>query len=236
VTTAVVAASHGTSSLEGQVAVRRLVDRVRARLEAPVLGCHVDVEQPDVPSALSAAADIADRALIVPLLLSAGYHVFVDLTESAAAAPLPTAVSGALGPDLRLVDVLERRLRETGMRGDDTIVLAAAGSSDARAVRDCRTMGALLAARIGRPVSVGFISAAEPPLTEAVSRARSASGGGRVVVATYLLAPGYFASLAGQAGAEALTAPLLTAHSTPDELVDLVLDRVGSFRPVRLPA
>ena len=147
-TTAVVAASHGTSSPDGQTAVRRLVERVAASVDAPVLGCHVDVEQPDVPTALSSAAALADDALIVPLLLSAGYHVYVDLADSAAEAPLPASVTGALGPDSRLVDALLQRLTEAGLRDSDAVVLAAAGSSDARAVADCRTTGALLAERL----------------------------------------------------------------------------------------
>lgn len=236
-TAALVAASHGTSSREGQVAVRRLVEQVDARLAEPVVECHVDVEDPDVPTALSSAAGMADRAVIVPLLLSAGYHVFVDLAESAAAAPLPTELTGALGPDPRLVDVLERRLHEAGMRDTDTVVLAAAGSSDLRAVADCRTMGGMLSARIGRPVAVGFISAAEPPLHEAVMRAQADGAGRRVLVATYLLAPGYFASLAAEAGADAVTAPLLTAESTPPELVNVVIDRAAAaLAAARLPS
>jgi len=229
-TTAILAASHGTSSPEGQAAVRRLVEAVDAALAEPVLGCHVDVEQPDVPTALDAAARIADRAVIVPLLLSAGYHVYVDLAESAAEAPLPATVTGALGPDTRLVEVLVRRLAEAGMRDADAVVLAAAGSSDKRAVADCRTMGRLLAARLGRPVTVGFISAAAPALPEAVASARNAHPGARVLIATYLLAPGYFASLAEGAGANAVTEPLLTAASTPSELVELVVERAVAIR------
>ena len=235
-TTAVLAASHGTSSPSGQVAVRRLVERVAASLDAPVLGCHVDVEQPDVPAALTSAAAVADRTTIVPLLLSAGYHVFVDLADSAAAAPLPTIVAPALGPDPRLVDVLARRLAEAGMSDGDAVVLAAAGSTDARAVADCRTTGLLLEARIHRPVTVGFISAASPSLPQAVEQARDAHPGARVLVATYLLAPGYFATLAEQAGADIVAAPLLTADSTPDALADIVRERAAAGAAAIVPA
>jgi sirohydrochlorin ferrochelatase len=226
VTTAVLAASHGTSSPAGQTAVRRLVERVAETLPLPVLGCHVDVEQPDVPTALDAASRVASRATIVPLLLSAGYHVFVDLAESAEDAPLPTSVAGALGPDPRLVSVLASRLAEAGLGPDDAVVLAAAGSTDARAVADCERMGRMLAARLGRPVTVGYISAARPRLADAVGAARTT--GSRVVIATYLLAPGYFATLAGEAGADVVTDPLLTPDDTPGELVELVVERAAS--------
>ena len=228
--TAVLAASHGTSSPAGRTAVRMLVERVAASLDVPVIGCHVDVEQPDVDSALAGIADAADRAVIVPLLLSAGYHVYVDLAESATKAPVPTTVTAALGPDARLVEVLADRLAEAGYRPGDAVVLAAAGSSDWRAVADCHRTSALLSARLERPVSIGFISAASPSLPAAVAMARMYAPGTRVVLATYLLAPGYFWTLAEQAGADIVAAPLLTPTSTAAGIVELVIERVLADR------
>jgi NAD(P)H-dependent nitrite reductase small subunit len=226
--TALVAASHGTSDPVGRRAVSALVAGVRAaRPELTVHESFVDVQQPDVPEVLG-AADADAAAVVVPLLLSAGYHVHVDLAEAADGAEIPTAVAGALGPDPRLAEVLVRRLHEAGVDLDDPrtrVVLAAAGSSDAGAVADCRTMGALLAERLGRPVSVGFVSAAQPRIADAVAAARSQASG-HVAVATYLLAPGYFAELVGAAGADVVTAPLLRADAPPpEELVQIVLDR-----------
>ena len=231
-TEVVLAASHGTSSPEGRAAVRRLVDAVAAALPVRVIGCHVDVEQPDVQTALAEAARIegSDNAVIVPLLLSAGYHVYVDLAESATKAPVPTTVTAALGPDARLVEVLADRLAEAGYRPGDAVVLAAAGSSDWRAVADCHRTSALLSARLERPVSIGFISAASPSLPAAVAMARMCAPGTRVVLATYLLAPGYFWTLAEQAGADIVAAPLLTPTSTAAGIVELVIERVLADR------
>ncbi|MFP3464103.1 sirohydrochlorin chelatase [Leifsonia sp. SIMBA_070] len=226
-TGAILAASHGTSSPEGRAAVRRLVDAVASRSADAVVGCHVDVEQPDVPTALASVAS-ADQALIVPLLLSAGYHVYVDLAESAAGAPLPASVAPALGPDDRLAAVLELRLREAGYRPGDAVVMAAAGSSDARAVEDCHRQGELLAHRLGVEVVVGFISAVAPSVASAVESARSRHPGARVILANYLLAPGYFADLAAASPADVVAAPLLTPTSTPVQLVEVVLDRIAA--------
>lgn len=224
---ALVAASHGTSSLDGRAAVVALVDAVRqaAGPEAEVLDAFVDVQQPDVASVLDAlGSDDGRAAVIVPLLLSAGYHVHVDLADEAR--DRAATVTGALGPDDRLVDVLVARLVESGLRGDDRVVLATAGSSDARAVDDCRDMGRRLAVRLGRPVGVGFLSAARPTVAEAVVRTRATHPVSRVVVASYLLAPGYFHDLAAAAGGDVTTAPLLRADAAPPAgLVDLVLDR-----------
>jgi sirohydrochlorin ferrochelatase len=226
---ALVAASHGTSSPEGRAAVAALVDAVReaAGPATEVLDAFVDVQQPDVGSVLDALDAVAagdGRAAVVPLLLSAGHHVHVDLADETR--DRPATVTGALGPDDRLVDVLVARLVESGLRRDDRVVLATAGSSDARAVDDCRDTGRRLAVRLGRPVGVGFLSAARPTVAEAVARTRATHPVSRVVVASYLLAPGYFHDSAAAAGGDVTTAPLLRADAAPPAgLVDLVLDR-----------
>ncbi|GLU90733.1 CbiX/SirB N-terminal domain-containing protein [Agromyces sp. NBRC 114283] len=255
---ALVAISHGTSSPDGSAAVRGLVKAVGARLmrgggmlpgaaghaasgaAALRLG-HVDVEQPDVPATL-ASLPAGMPAVVVPLLLSAGYHVHVDLAEAVAAeGARAVELAAALGPDDRLARVLVRRLLEAEWRPGDVVVLAAAGSSDARAVADCAEMAERLARELGAPVSPGYLSAAEPTLEAAVRLAAAEAGaaGGaagarrRVLVASYLLAPGYFQDLAVEtaraAGAAAVTEPLLRAGVLPpDELAELVVDRFGA--------
>ncbi|NEN04571.1 cobalamin biosynthesis protein CbiX [Diaminobutyricibacter tongyongensis] len=218
--------SHGTGDPSGQRAIRALVDAVTERVDAPVLDCFVDVQQPDVPTTLTTAPGTAPL-VIVPLLLSTGYHVRVDIAEAAlSVAPRPTAVAPALGPDDRLVDLLALRLREAGSDDTDHVVLAAAGSSDPDAVADCATVAAALGDRLKAEVTVGFLASAEPRLDEAISAARDAHPESRVAVATYLLAPGYFARLAAVADADLVTAPLLRADEAPPAgLVDLVIDR-----------
>ena len=231
---ALIACSHGTASPEGQAAVSGLVAAVAAaRPDLEVHGAFVDVQQPD-PAAVLGTLPTDREARLVPLLLSAGYHVFVDLTDIAAGRA-HTVVAPALGPDPRLVALLHRRLVAAGLRDGDRIVLAAAGSSDARAVTDCAATAEALAAVVGAPVTAAFLSAAEPPLADAVvaqrysGRAAQAEAGGttpRVVVATYLLAPGYFAEVAAACGADVVTPPLLLPDEPPPaELVDIVVER-----------
>lgn len=219
-----VAASHGTSDPAGRQAVAALVAAVAARApEITVREAFVDVQQPDVPAVLDALP--AGPVVVVPLLLSAGFHVRVDLARAAEAAANLTVVAGALGPDPRLVSILERRVRDIPLAAEDVVVLAAAGSSDARAVDDCRAIAAALGDRLGRPVEAAFISAAQPELRAAVAQARD-DGAARVVVVSYLLAPGYFADLAAAAGGDAVTPPLLVdGDPVPPELVEVVLER-----------
>lgn len=223
---ALVAISHGTGSPEGQAAVAALVDAVAERLsDVTVRLGHVDVQQPDVAASL-AALDPDQRAVIVPLLLSAGYHVRVDLREQSADHE-GVLISSALGPDHRLVDVLADRLRALAPAPEDAIVLAVAGSSDDRANEDCRVTARMLGERLGREIAVGFLAAAEPRLGPAVQVARQTHG--RAVVANYLLAPGYFHDLAVRlADGSPVARPLLDDDAPAASLVDLVVDRYRS--------
>lgn len=222
---ALAAFSHGTSSPAGQRVVAELMDAVAAArpLETVRLG-YVDVQHPDIDETF-ATIDPGVHVAVVPLLLSAGYHVHVDLTHGAAKRS-GTTLTGALGPDPRLAQLLLRRLEQAGFTNDDVLVLAVAGSSDVRAVADCRTVAAQLALTSGHEVTLGFLSAAEPRLTDAVATAREGHLGARIVVSSYLLAPGYFHDLVTAAGADLVTAPLLAEGEAPAiELVDIVLDR-----------
>jgi sirohydrochlorin ferrochelatase len=221
---ALLAISHGTDSVRGRAAVGGLVAAVRSRFP-DTRGGFVDVLQPDVATVLGKLPP-GSPAVIVPLLLSAGYHVRVDLARVARRTDRPVIVSGALGPDEGLVELLTRRLQEAGLHLEDELVLAAAGSSDAAAVADCHDTARRLAARLGRPVRIGFLSAASPRLPEAVAAARST--GRRVVISTYLLAPGYFLGLAKAAGADVVAEPLLDGGPVPDELVKVVLARYAA--------
>jgi len=215
-----VLASHGTRSAEGASAIRALTDAVRDGLPGhTVRDCFVDVQAPDVPTVL---AGVDTTAVVVPLLISSGYHVHVDLAE-AAAEHGAAIVTRALGPDASLVDVLVRRLRAAGWMPGDAVVLAAAGSSDARAVDDCHRAAALLAEALRTPVCVGFVSAATPRLADAVAAARS--DGSRVAVASYLLAPGTFYDQLLSGGADLVSAPVLWEDVPPAEIVALVRRR-----------
>ena len=219
---ALLAISHGTASPEGQASIRALVHAVARRLpEVTVRLGHVDVQQPDVAASLAELADVP--VVIVPLLLSAGYHVRIDLRKQSAHRDDVT-ITPALGPDPRLADLLAERLREIASNPEN-VVLAVAGSSDERANDDCRTVARMLGEKLGRAVQVGFLAAAEPRLGPAVDRAAVHSDD--TVVANYLLARGYFHDLATrEAHGRPLARPLLTPDTAPAaSLVDIVVAR-----------
>ncbi len=225
--TTLIACSHGTRFAEGRAVVAALVAEV-ARLvpQTPVVPAFVDVEEP-------AIADVADavpsdeEAVIVPLLLSRGFHTGVDIAR-AAAPHAHVHAAQALGPHPLLADVLVSRLEEIGALTDagTHIVLAASGSSNPIAATDVEALADLLRERLTQPVTVGYAAGCTPHITDAVDAARAA-GAERVVAASYVLAPGHFANLVAASGADAVTAPLAVGPDGGVEtrVAQVIIDR-----------
>jgi len=155
--------------------------------------------------------DVAD-AVAVPLLLSSGYHVRVDLPRAAPRA----RIGAAVGPDPRLSVALADRLTEAGYDGRTPVTLVAAGSADPGAIDDVRRQAAMLAAHLDVEVSAAFVSAGEPLLRDLAP----------AVVSSYLLAPGVFHHAAIASGAEIVSAPL----GNHPALADVVFDRYGKAK------
>lgn len=219
-TPTLIACSHGTSSTEGRAAISALVDQVRAQLTGiRVVEAFVDVQDPRVGEVVAQEAP-RGGAVVVPLLLSAGFHTKVDIARAAAAYPGDAVAAPALGPHDLLAEVLVSRLAEIGLTPDDAVVLAAAGSTDPAAAVDVAGMAERLHGSIPNPVTVGFAAGAGQRIADAVAEARS-RGARRVVAASYVLAPGHFANVIARAGADAVTAPL----APDDRLARLVAQR-----------
>ena len=222
-----IAVSHGTADPQGQATVARLVDAVRDRLpDVDVRQAFVDVESPSLGVVL---AQVAGPATVVPLLMGAGFHVHVDIARAVddhRRAGLAAAAAGTLGPDAALTGMLLDRLREAGLQPEDAVVLGVAGSSDIRARLAADRAAAMLAARLGRRVRVGHLGGRGRPAVQVIGDARrDLAPHGRVVVASYLLAPGHFTSRLAASGADAVTAPLAGGVTVDDRLIDLVARR-----------
>nr|WP_269204734.1 CbiX/SirB N-terminal domain-containing protein [Motilibacter deserti] len=215
-----VVAAHGTENADGLRTVHAIAARVAARVpQREVRVGFLDVVGPSVADTL---AGLAEPAVVVPLLLAPGYHVDVDLPAVAAAAPAPTRCTAPVGPDRRLVVAAHRRLQEAGWRRGDAVVLGAAGSSSPRSAAATAQAVAWMAELTGSPVVAAYASASAPTPAEAVARLRAA-GACRVAVATYLLAPGFFAGRMHDAGADIVSAPIGDAP----EVAAVVLDRLA---------
>lgn len=243
------AVAHGSRDPAAQLAVHALCAQVSGLAPGvDVRPAFLQNAEPSLAAALADAADSTSDVVIVPLLLSAGYHVRHDIagavaaTRAAATAPATApvgrtgvmadasagggvGVAAPLGPDARLVPALADRLAEAGVPDGTPVVLAAAGSSDPQAAADTERQAELLAAYAGVPVVAAYLSASRPAVDEAVA-ALSACTGRPVAVAAYLLAPGFFQDRLRRSPAAWVSGPL-TGHPA---VAGLVLHRFHCAR------
>jgi sirohydrochlorin ferrochelatase len=186
--TVLTAVAHGTRSAAGQAQIRDLVARVaRQRPGLDVRLCYVDVQHPRI-------GEMVPGGVVVPLLLSAGHHVRVDIAE--AVAGTSAVVAEPLGPDPVLLESLTRHLPAA-----DAVVLAAAGSQDPAWRASVERIGA------GIGASIAYAAGRDRKVVDVVAELRR-RGARRIAIAAYLLADGLFYRTLHRAGADAVTPPL----------------------------
>jgi sirohydrochlorin ferrochelatase len=232
-------AAHGTRRPGGVAMIGDLAAQVSTLLDRTVQVAFVDVLGPTPSEVLS---DANGPAIVVPAFLSRGYHVRTDLPAQVAAGRHPNVVvTPALGPSREIVRTVADQLVGSGWRRGDSLILAAAGTSDLTAGADLRTTAALLSTLTGSPVDLGFAATSCPHITDvqqvpdvrkAVAKARASAGrhsARRVVVASYLLADGLFQERLRACGADLVSGPL----GTHPGLAQLIANR---FRKAMRPA
>lgn len=229
-TAPLIAVAHGSRDPRAAATVRALLDRVRlARPGLPVRESYLDHAPPTPARVLSGLPE----AVVLPLLLTAAYHSRVDIPQALREVRGTRIRYGeTLGPHPLLVRALERRLAEAGVAVGDpeetaatAVVLVAAGSSDRRA----NEVIARIARRWARErgwwaVAPAYASAAAPAPGAEVARLLAA-GAPRVVVAPYLLAPGYFADRVRRETLAAGAAAVGGVLGAAPELAEVVLER-----------
>jgi sirohydrochlorin ferrochelatase len=213
--TPLVAVAHGSRDPRSAATVRALVDLVAAqRPDLDVRVAFLDLSRPLLSDVLAGLRREGHRdAVVVPLLLGSAYHARVDIPSIVAGEPgLAVRVTDVLGADPEVQALAVRRLLATGVRTGDAglgVVLAATGSSSARANRVVSAMATRWAARYGwAGVLPAFASMGEPDVSGAIDRLR-ADGATRVAVASWFLAPGRLPDrVAAQTGDVVVAAPL----------------------------
>ena len=114
-----IACAHGTREPAGRRVIGSLVAALRrARPGLAVEAAFVDVQPPRVGEVVRQVGMSGRRAVVVPLLLSGGYHVHVDIAE--AVAEHDAIAAKALGPDVRLAAIVLDRLHEAGATPTDS--------------------------------------------------------------------------------------------------------------------
>ncbi len=190
---ALVAVAHGTRTPAGPETIETLMALVRRRLpDVLVRTSYVELNEPSFADTIAAQQQ---PTVVVPLLLSRGYHVKHDLPSMARLSAVPVRVARPLGPHPLLAALMCRRLQAAGARRGDAVVMVAAGSRDQDGSTDALVAGRLLQAHWGSRVEVTMLSGNGSTVQEGVERLQ-AEGHRRVAAVPYLLAPGAFVRLA----------------------------------------
>ncbi|WP_137120119.1 sirohydrochlorin chelatase [Segeticoccus rhizosphaerae] len=217
--------AHGTRDAQGQEVLERVRQRVGHRLPGVAVRLsYIDVIRPHLSDALAKTPE----CVVVPIFLSAGHHVRVDVPRAVAATGGLATVTPCLGPADAVLQAVADRLAAAGPVPRAT-VLAAAGSTDPRARDEVHHAADRLRRLLGTPVAVGFAASAAPTVADAVTALRG-RGAATVGVASYLLAPGVFQARLDGSGADLIGEPI-GAHPL---LVDLVVRRFRSAAPPAL--
>jgi sirohydrochlorin ferrochelatase len=231
---ALVAVAHGSTDPRAAAAIGELMDLVPARaaergLSLPDLRvAYLGHAAPSLPLVMGAFGP-GVPVTVLPLLLTAAYHSKTDIPRALARSGTRARVTygDTLGPHPLLLSALERRLPPEARQdpADVAVVLASAGSSDPDANAAVARLAAQWQAEAGwRAVRPAYASAAGPDPAQAVAGLLRA-GARRVVVASYLLAPGVFADKVRDMSLAAGAAAVSPALGASAELADVILDR-----------
>ncbi|MFI9230124.1 sirohydrochlorin chelatase [Streptomyces rimosus] len=193
-----IAAAHGSREARAQRETDRLLAEIRAlRPALRVESAFFDIHGPTVDEAVAALKGAP--AIVVPLLLGAGFHFTVDLPALLG----PARAAKPLAPHPLLTEALTYRLEEAEARAGspaDAVVLAAAGSRRPGGNDGChavaRHLSRALYVRRGEPVPVrpALLCAGREEDRSLARTAQDlrAEGRTRIAVVPYLMAPGRF--------------------------------------------
>jgi sirohydrochlorin ferrochelatase len=243
-----VAVAHGSTDPRAAATVTDLVAVAAGRAAARGLAlpevrtAYLGHAAPSLPQVLGAIGPA--HATVLPLLLTPAYHSKTDIPRVLARAAgefprLGISYGAPLGPHPLLLRALERRLAQAdplgpagqadpAYRARTGVVLAAAGSTDPEANATIARLAARWQARAGWfAVGPAHASAATPgaPAPDAAVTGLLRAGARRVLVATYLLAPGFFADRICAAALAAGAAAVSPALGASPEVAEVLLDR-----------
>ncbi|HWM05201.1 MAG TPA: CbiX/SirB N-terminal domain-containing protein [Actinophytocola sp.] len=207
-----VTVAHGTRHPTGNDVAKALTAAAGERLGMTAVTSYVELSEPLFADVM---AGLNEPAVVVPLLLSTGYHVTVDLPRGVESASVPVTLGAALGPDVALALAQVARLEEAGAAPGQSAVMVAAGSQDPAAMPDLERAAALLAEEWGGAVELATLGGTGRRPADVVRPGDA--------VSPYLLAPGQFADRARTESLGAsVVADVIGVH---DAVVDLIVAR-----------
>lgn len=187
----IIATAHGTDNAEGQATINLIREELAALLHEKAPGAYtvheayVDVQTPDLKDVVAGfGAD--DEVVIVPLLLSTGYHTQVDLVKAAEASAATVKVARALGPSAALARLQRQRLEEAGWDGYGDLVMAAAGSSREEGRAAVQMQSEIFSTLISQWTPHGFVADIDPKIADVADEVQAD------YISSYLLGHGFF--------------------------------------------
>lgn len=117
--TGIILLSHGSRLPDAKAALEELVGQVRAGGSFDyVTGASLQFNQPDLPAAVAETVSAGvGRVIVVPLFLYMGVHMKEDIPEiidreRKKYPQLRMEITGNIGPDRKLAEILLDRIRE----------------------------------------------------------------------------------------------------------------------------
>lgn len=214
-----VTVAHGTRHAPGNEVARAVTERAGQLLGTSATTAYVELCEPLLTSVMEQSTG---PSVVVPLLLSTGFHVTTDVPEAAALSPHPVQVAPALGPHPLLAAAQASRLVAAGARAGQPVVLVAAGSTDPASDADLARAVELLAAAWSGPVELATLSGRGRRPAEVVRRG--------VAVSPYLLSPGFFSRRAREESLEAGAALVADVIGPHRFVADLVVRRFRALQ------
>lgn len=226
--------AHGTRDPAGREVIERVVGLLTDALPgvSSSLG-YVDVCEPGPAEALRHT----DDAVVIPLFLTTGYHVRVDVADAVAGHGRGAAATPALTrhPGVRAAVAdragLGRNAADAPNGSADpdrpeAAVLVGAGTSDPGAHAEVAEVAAALAGDAGIPVRAGYLSGLGPRPDEVIAALRDA-GAARVAALSFLIAPGVFQTKLERLPADQFSPPIGAHPALITALVDRYHEGVG---------
>lgn len=204
--------AHGTRNPAGNQVTAELTAAAGRRLGMAATASYVEL---CAPLLADAAAAVTGPAVVVPLLLSTGFHVRHDLP--AAVEGTDVVLGGPLGPDPLLAAAQVDRLVESGAVRGQPVVMVAAGSTDPSATADLERAARLLGELWVAPVRLATLSGIGARPADVVEPGDA--------VSPYLLAPGFFGSRARGDALAAGASVVATVIGPHPRVVDLICER-----------
>lgn len=235
--TPLVLVAHGSADPRAAATVEQVAAEVAVGHDGPVLLSYLDIATPALADVLVEAAAMAggEPIVVLPMLLSTGYHVSRDIPDVLARSGVPALVTRHLGPDALLARAGRERLVEVGVDPADPswgIVVAGVGSSDPAGIDEVGAAAELLTTGTAWRAAPAFATT-RPTVDDAAARLRAA-GATRIAVSPYVLAPGRLPDLIAAAAADAVAEPLGTHPCVIRAALARVATTVGRPAPADL--